>query len=745
MLSGPIQPVQAEDVVDRATTTLALWESGPDVTPDLPWHDAAGLDQQAVAPLFSGAADVCMVVGATAASRKLLELALDLAQPPTRLYVYADRAIEGDATVVKRIAAHPNTTLTRLGHRPPADWIVASKGQSGLLLVGPSASDRRWLIPVDGPLARTLYESFRHLFWFHAAREALPDSGGAVAFRSPLPAPDAHRSDDLTLPSGRLVVGKRLDDPVPDAEVRVAPRLGDPGRARVIFTPPANQLPVGAGSPVSLEVPKSLAGRGHTVVWTDLGLPAVTVTRQRFVMNLAESPIALQLEWPRGAAVDLFHRLERAAGGPTWAFHPARQLGAIRGRVLLDNTTTEQQVRASVAIDVGRVEAQLTSFTEARPASFPAAPALAKQVVYRWTRVPASLPPGARPAQLVRAWTAVDEWASRALDGCRTALDTLDEQEGLLGRLRRWLPSRDAAVLERRKLRDLVDELGEARPSQSPDDAGERLRRIAEVAVRLNALLHGAHDSRQTAEDARAEHDQRAQWQERLRTAEEGLRVAQEKLAANEAAQGRASADVEAAEGVLSEAIEALRSERATQLEADRERLAADLEAALQTQQDLEQKHSGRPPKSERKAVGRQVRQAEQALADNERAAAAVASWTPPQGTTPDEERLLVEARRALAGLRDEAKALAKDVSRAQAEASAEFRFVRPARLPGPTHLDLPAAPPAPAEAPPELGDLFEHDRRRYLAIKTWEQLRRAEPVATRLRAELVVASSTSK
>lgn len=746
MRSGPIQPEQVEHTVDRGAAVLALWEKGPGGSVDLPWQDAGQLDRQTLTPVVASASTLSLVVGATLPSRALLDAVLDEVRPACRLYVYGDRALEADTALTTRLGTLSDRVLVRLGHCPPADWLVADGGKDGLLVIGPSAAARRWVVPVDGPLARSVFEAFRHLFWFHAAREALPDASGAVAFRSPLPAPYDHASDDLPLPSGRLVVGGNVEDPVPDAELRVSPIHADPGRARVIFVPPSEgPINGGAGAPTSLDVPRSLAGRGHSVVWTDLGVPRTTVTRQRFVMELVEAPIALQLEWSRGAAVDLFHRLERASAAPVWSFHPSRPLRAIRGAVLPENATKEQQVQARVTIDAGRVTAPLLGFDEARPSRLPDPPPLALEVNYHWTRVPTPLPPGARPAELVRAWIAVDEWASRAVDDCRRALDKLDEQEGLLGRLRRWLPSRDEAVLERRRLRDEVDELGEARPSQAPDQGGERLRRIQSAAARLNTLLGSTHASRQAAEDAQAEEAQRDAWQTRVDTAREKLKAVRSKLAENEAAQASAQADVQAAESVLSEAVEALRRGRIARLAADREGLQAELDAAKAAQDELESKHGGRPPKAERKAASRRVHQAEQALAQNERDVAAAASWAPPSDATAGESGLLADAQRALARLHAEANTLGSEAKALERAAEEAFRFDPPARLRAPASLEVPAPPPTPKEAPPELGDLYEHERRRFLAIKTWEQLRRADPVARRLQAELVVAPPPSR
>ncbi len=739
MRSGAIKPELAEEVIDRRGEQLALWERGRGAAPDLPWEDCNQLDHALLGQQLSGARSVALVVGATAVSRALLDTVLDLVRPPCRAYVYADRALEGDTKLLKKLTGLGDRVLVRLGHRPPADWVVSDQGHQGTLLVGPTAAERRWAIRADTALARSLFEAFRHLFWFHAAREALPDTAGVVAFRSPLPAPYDRPGDDLPLPAGRLAVGPSPGDPVPDAEIRVSPRPRDPGRARVVFVPPQ---PNAGGGLVSLDLPRELAERGSRPVWADLGVPITTVTRQRFLMELVEDPIHLQLEWPRAAAVDLYHRLERAASAPEWEFHPARKLREVRGPVLLEGAAKEARTQDEAEVDSGDLVTSLLDFDSSRPQSFPPHPPLALKVVRRWTRVPQPLPAGARPAAVVRAWIAVDEWASRAVDECRRALDTLDQQEGLLGRLRRWSPSHYEKTLERRKLRGRVDELGEARPSQSADIAQDTVSSLQRAATQLNALLDSTHTSRQQAEDAQAEDEQRAKWRERIETAERGLADIREKLGAHEVAQERLRGELDDAEAALAKAADALRGERSARLEAEREALKADLDAANAAKDELA---ATRPSKAERKAAMREVKKAEQALAGKERELGGLATWTPSPSETADETRRVDEARRSLARLRSEGKGLeaeAKTLGRAAAE---EFRFKRPSRLGAPAALELPDPPRVPDEAPPELGDLFEHEKRRFLAIKTWDQLRRARPVADRLGAALVVARPRGK
>ena len=66
----------------------------------------------------------------------------------------------------------------------------------------------------------------------------------------------------------------------------------------------------------------------------------------------------------------------------------------------------------------------------------------------------------------------------------------------------------------------------------------------------------------------------------------------------------------------------------------------------------------------------------------------------------------------------------------------------RPARIPPPPLPEGGPAPPIPGEVVPEIGDLVEHNGRRYLAVSFWEQVQAAIPVAQRVDAELVATNS---
>ncbi len=745
MRSGPIRPEPAEKRFDRRAVALPLWECVGDANLDLPWPETSSpgtLDD--VQLLLAEANSALLVVGTTATSMELLDAVLRHLPTPCRLYVYGDRALEADATLVHRLVGMDDRVLVRLGHTPPADWIVTDQGRTGRLVIGATSRDRRWVVPVEGSLARSLFEAFRTLFWFHSSREALPDADGQVAFREPLDAPFKSPGTDIPLAAGRLRFGGDLDDQIPDAEIRISPDVADPGRARVLFVPPTGRrTDGGAEGPVDLSLPMELCRRGHRVIWADTGLPRTAVTHQRMIMDLIAAPIVLQLEWPRVVAIDLCHRLDHTAERPSWEFHPQKQLGEVKGQVLLEGSKRPEKVIPSASLDAGVVEASLQEFDSAHPARLPDVPPLALEAIVQWERVPVSLPAGAREAAIVRGWKAVDEWAIRTVEACRAALDELEDREGKWARLRRWLPSRDGNALnrERGRLRDEIDEIGESPPSTMAEQAKDHLERLTRAAARLNELRRTEYDDRQAAEDAKEKEAQESAWQQRIMEAGEKLKEVRSRLAENEEAQGIAQGALQTTQAAFDEAVASKRLDRQVFLDEERVRLEAELDAARSHRNSREHQSS----KPARKEANRRVRDAEKEVARNARDRENVAAWAPPREELGGAPARLSETNREIARLRRQADGLSMESEKLARAVSEEFRFEKPERLPVPSANNVGEAPPIPTEAPPELGDLHEHGRERFLAIRTWEQLEPAEPVASRLGAKLVVATSRLK
>ena len=748
MRNGPIQSEIKEKRIDQREKELPLWEQGKGTQIDLPWTELNSPDDlNDVQSLLANARSVVLASGATTTSRKLIDAVLQYLPAQCRLYVYGDSELETDTTLVQRIAGMGDRVLARLGHRPPADWLIVDKGRDGRLVVGPTAEHQKWVVPVNGDLARSLFEAFCVLFWFHATKEALPEGNGNVVFRPPLAAPFDDPGPDITLPAGRLRLDGELDDPVPDAEFRISPKALDPGQARVLFVPPTDELTSGGtGRPVDLDLPTTLCRRGHRVLWVDTGLPRTTVTRQRMVMDLVETPIVLQIEWPATKAINFLHRFERAAKQPAWEFHPARRLDAIKGEVLLNGATQPAKIVPSVSLDAGDVDAPLLDFDSARPARLPDIPPLALEATIKWRRVPATLAPGAPPAEIVRRWTAVDEWTSRTVESLRAELDELENQEGLLSKLRQWLPSRDGkSVLEREQLRDKLDEINESPPSQIADQAEDRMRRLAEVVNRLDGLRRTTHNQQQAAADAEAKEAQRDSWKKRVEDAKIKLEEIRQKLEENEIAQGEAKKKRQEAQDALDNVVAVKRQERKAFLEKKYVDLEAKLEEARQHQKSLKTGSKSRSSKAAQKKANRRVQDVEQEVASNEQERASIANRSPPASEISAESTRLNAAEEEVSNLGSQATSFAEESKQFERTVSEKFYFEKPPRLATPSTSEVGSHPPIPSEPPPQIGDLYEHGEKRFLAIRTWEQLRPAQPVASRLRAELVVATNPSK
>ena len=731
MRSGPIRPEPAEERFDRRAEVLPLWERGGDADVDLPWPETSSPDAFGdIQPLLARARSAVLVVGTTETSLGLLDAVLQHFAAPCRLYVYGDRVLQADTALVHRLVGMGDRVLVRLGPPPPADWIVTDQGRIGRLVMGATSRDRRWVVPVKDSLARSLFEAFRALFWFHASREALPDTDGAVAFREPLDAPFESPGTDLPLAAGRLRFDGDLDDQIPDAEIRISPDASDPGRARVLFVPPAGcPADGGADGPVDLALPMELCRRGHRVIWADTGLPRTAVTHQRMIVDLVEAPIALQLEWPRGTAIDLCHRLDHTARHPSWEFHPEKRLEDVKGPVLLKGSMRPEEIIPSVPLDAGDVEASPREFDSAHPARLPDIPPLALEAIVQWRRVPAALPAGAREAEIVRDWKAVDEWATRTVEGCRVALDELEDREG------------NALARERGQLRDEIDEIGESLPSKMAEHAKERMERLVWVAGRLNELRRTDHEQQQAAEDVEAEEAQKSVWEQRIKDTESERKEVLSRLAENEKAQGKARKKLQEAQAVLDAVAASRRRERKDFLDQECVDLEAKLEAARLHRESREVQSS----KLARKEANRRVRDAEKEVVRNKQDRENIAAWAPPGAELGDAHTRFSEAEQEISNLRAEAGSLSREGDKLAHAASEEFRFEKPDRLPVPSADEVGSPPRIPAEALPELGDLHEHRKERFLAIRTWEQLEPAEPVAARLGARLVVAASAPK
>ena len=743
MRSGKILREAVEHRIDRRHEKLALWEEGNPGQIDLPWMDATKLDPKSVGDVVASAGSAILVMGATATSRKLFEHALAGLGSKSRLYVYADRSLESDPQFLKRLAAEPDRVLVRLGHRPPADWLVGEKGQNGLLVLGDNPGVRRWVISVERERARSLYEVFRILFWFHASREALADEKAKVMWQPPLAAPYPDPGKHVDLPAGVLSLTGAVSLSIPEAEVRVTPVTRDPGRAGIVIMPPRDMFTSPAKERVEIEVPRQLTQRGSQVVWVDTGLPTTALTRERVVIDLVEHPIAIQLEWPRADAIDLFHRFERMVRQPAWTFYPDRRLDAIRGRVLVGGAHGFEAVQAREEIPVAKdVVAPLLDFDSAKPESFPSPSLLSLEVVYKWHRVPAQRPPGAKKAKLVQQWTAVDEWAGRQATRLREALDGLNtEEQGVLGRLKKWFRGADDASRERREIEATLAVLAEVKPSQDAPGARSRIGDLSALSKRIVALGTGTRKRQQEAENAAAEEEQRAAWSSRVASAEKACVDERARLARIDAALDSARLELQQFDSTLNAEVERLRQERRVKLDGELAPLDQEIVSLKAALEALSTEFEGRPPNDQRKKLTKEIHVREEALARKRKELEGADKWSPSPHEIGHHGKMSAEVRAKITGLESERKSCEQTLQAAEARTKEEFHFRSPSPLPEFKAQDAGQPPVVPDEALPDFGELWEHEGLRYLEIKTWEQFPAAHDMAARLKAELVAAA----
>lgn len=727
MSSGPIIPKLITQKVERRDVELELWEKSNEAAVELPWRSAAELESDDVQGLLVNAETAVLAAGASATGRALLDLALSEAPAKCRLYVYTSRTRESDIDLRKRFSAVTDRVLPRLGFDLPADWLVVDGGRAGYLFIGPPGGPRRWMLSLDGALARSLFEAFRALFWFHSSREALPEGNRPVEWSSPSPAPFEDPGATIVLPAGHVGIHMPVPHSIQDADLRIVHGAVPPGRAATIFIAPNTR---------DFDTPRKLARDGARALWVDAGLPNLSITKQRMVMDLVADPVSLQLEWPKTEAIDFYHRLSKLAQRATWSFHPARKLADVAGSVLLPGAAAPADVVDAHEIELGELTAGLIEFETMRPNALPDPPKLAKRVTYRWTLKPPHAPSGAGAAGLIREWKALDEWADRELELARGALKALDSDErSFLGELKRWLTGYDGVRSRARSLSEQLVELGEVRPSQRGPEAKDVVSRIAAASGELKDILAEAYAQRGHAEQRRAEERQRAEWEARKTQMTEELESKKKERAALAVEEDAARVAEAEAVRALEAALGPAREERRALFAAELERVSVELERAR-----TEAERHSKGPKEKRKQTARAVqdleRQRERAKADLEQAGA----WRGHEAEHEAERKRLRDAQASVEHVAQSVRELDKQLEGLSRDVGKPFVFAAP---PGTSAPTVPSAKPPtiPTEALPELGELVEHRGKRYLIVKTWEQVSRALPVAKRLNCELVAST----
>lgn len=722
--------------VDRSGEVFALWEQqAAPAKPELPWAPATSVDLDRLRTLL-GSAKTAVIAASNA---RFLVLALQALPSAIRAYAYGPAAAEQDAALQALLPKLVGQLHLRLGFELAADWICVDGGRDGLVLVGPPSKPRQWAIPLERPFSGpALFEAFKVLFWFHARRECLPDPIGYLHWGAPLASPFTDPGSKVQLPAGVMYLHETAPDLLATAEIVIAPDGGLPARAALALAPP---------SPGDFSAAELVASNHGRVVWSDLGLPRMALTRNRLMMDLGAGPIGIHLEWPSAVAVDVFHRVERAASSPEWAYFPARRLDGIRAEVLMKGADKPSKVIPLREIPLGDIVTPLTEMEFASPKVFPPPPPLALQVRYTWRTVPETVPAGAARAALVRSWIAVDEWQTDCVRVLRHALESIaDEEQGLFQRLRAYFTANDGQRRERQNILDSITDVAEQPLSQrSVKEATEAVAEVNQLAVRTQKVQAMAHDGRQLAEDRAAEAEQRTQWGDRVAAATQSAAKGKEHLATAEGQLARAEERLRLAEEAVNSATARLREKRQDQLEADRIKAEAEIERLRNELKELDGQQKGPAPDAIRKPLVKERDLQQQNLAAAIKGLEGLKGWQPPSGDIASETNAQREARNQRDRARSEVSTLQAAHKRSELEANEEFAFRKGNRLPAGKTTVIAAAPAVPNEEMPEIGDLFEFQGKRYLAIKTWEQVPKAQPVANRLNAKLVANASAPK
>jgi predicted nucleic acid-binding Zn-ribbon protein len=759
-----ISPIELERLEDLSGQVLRLWEldeQPPGSAPTMPWSPLEGFRADQLQAPLQGASTFTVVC--TSRRPRLVDDFVDWATrlAEARTYLVGPEEWAGSPQGQALLKQGRPGLLVRLGAEPPGDWILADQGRSGWLMVGPPGAPRSWVLPLDAALARSLYEATTLLFWHHTTREAVPEPHKPARFVACLPSPFAPPdSHSVPLPHGGLLLRDGAEAPLlPNAEVTVAPEgVGIEGAPRLLVTPPAME---------TFDRMAALTDQGIQVVWFDQQLPRLAVSRERMVLALEEGVSRIHLHFNAQEAIRTLQALDRCASRGAWRFHARRALREVRGQVRTAGAPEARKVHDEVQRDLGDITAnELASFDQTTPTGWPPAAELARQVRYRWRVVPPRPPAGHRPAQLCHQWSALDEFVARRVEQLRARMDKVEreeQEEGLLSRLAGLLSRWTNVRSQRKRLKQAVDEIAEQKLSKRPEEAQVLLQRLAEHEEAL-ARLEGdcrrqVEEEERRVEEERQRKDHEAQVAQasarrdgvlaRLAALRQELDSKRAELGAAKAEADQYAVDLERfrhEEQVLQ--ARARLEEIQTQLSRDdarAESIRAQLDSPRAEQGAASSKEERKQSKKELHTLDERRKQLEREAEQTRRRIETpfTPALTRPL-SNPDVrlQELLARQKRLGEGV----GALEKQVSALEQErASCEQVIDKPFQFqfvphPGPAAWKPPAfrPPPIPDEALPETGVLLEHGGRRYLAITHWLQVARAQPIAVRLKAQLV-------
>ena len=748
--AGPIVPLDLSRDAHHADDTLDLWERGaPGTTCAPPWGDVSKVQLDDLVSLVQGAEHV--VVSLTRLAPTVLwDFIAAMAAVTafdTRLYVYAAASEQNSPALRALLNGRNERVLVRLGAEPPGDWLVGNG--TGRLFVGAPGGDRRWVVTLDTMRAAALHKAFTWHFWHRATLEAMP---GTRAFRAPLEAPwrEPAPESETSLGAGVLLRGGGAAPLLQTPEVVVSPDgAGWPGNPRAVLTP-HDRTP--------FERVAASAGVGTACAWTPAELPRLALSRQRAVLVLEEGPSRVQLEFEARDALMLLEFVEDLARQPTWRFHADRRLGDVKGTLWPNGGTTALTVSPEIVLDEGvRVAPDLETMATVEPPAWSKPTSLACIWRHRWKVTPPKAPGEAKHARLTVQWHVVDEYARTQVDALRRQVEQMDNEERnskLLERLKSLVGSWVGVQSTRRRILSALDEIGDGPLSKRPGDAEVLITSLKEQHAALRALRAEASTRIEQAEVDEA----RAAAETAHAKVCQAHRVTAKKLAAElEGARGESARDNEHLREVRRalDALQVAQTAHETGVRARRAADAAEEVATLQLELAVRQTAMGalaQASKTANKAVRQRMeadrkRLASEASGLRNKLGQVESSIAAPVSELPELNGARVEIRRLENRVRELApqiQDLSKKHETACTEAGRPFVFQAPAPKKAPADRlskglpDLPPSPDVPAEALPAIGTLVEHGNRRYLQIKTWEQLDPARPEAKRLNAKLV-------
>lgn len=421
--------------------------------------------------------------------------------------------------------------------------------------------------------------------------------------------------------------------------------------------------------------------QGTEVVWQDIGLPDIVVRENTGEMVVSSAKSRMRIGLDAQQAADTSRILDFAA---SWSFQVDLRIGdpSLRTATFWLRKEPEPRVlQKQQSISIGEISApSLRAVPDTLPEKWPDANALALTAHYVWKVNPPTLPGGAVEDPLVKRWREIDEqWAERILYLQESSRRFSDHR----GRLEKAFASLLGTWLgfgrENDKLMKRINEFAGQRPSLvGPGGAATMLMRLSELEEEMRTLQKDIDET----ERQKVEEDERAKQEEEWR---ERVKLAREKLA-----------------------------KCRDTFEQQKDQLAA-IKAEVAVVDECMKNASGEDKngKNDKKDA-----YAQKKMLDDE----------------------LTRTKKNLDRLRNEIESLEQTASqpfeyRQQKQpllpsASGKARFV-----PAPNNKTTTTLPD---QALPEVGELRVHQKQRYLAIRTWEELHLGEQAALRLEAKLV-------